>query len=153
MQPETIKVNGQTLNGADIKKKEFSPTEQWDQLAFRVIYNELAPKGFKKLTSGAFKGQQIAVCAGPGLPKIKVTSAQRIAAQLVRGFREQAKKSIHKELDEAKIEFEKARNFSRECPWWRLKEWYKRRSKGEYWCALVDSYETLIEKLDNTPIQ
>lgn len=74
MQPETkVKENG---------AKAHTPTEQWDHLAFQVIFNELAPKGFNKGTEYV------------KVTKKSLANTQKIAAQLIRGFRDKAKKGI-----------------------------------------------------------
>jgi hypothetical protein len=64
-------------------KKEFTAIEQWDMLAFKVIGNELVPKGFKTQKNGKYRGTEYVE-----VPKKAVTRTQKIGAQLVRGYRD-----------------------------------------------------------------
>jgi hypothetical protein len=133
------------------KKKEFSPVEQWDQLAFSVVYNELAPKGFKKVNHGHYRGTE---CSNlPILSKKRVQKVQKIAAQLVRGFRDKTKKEFQERLDAAKPLMTKYQTEWKECAWFRLKKKRLLRNKGEYYQALVDSYSEMIKVLENVSIK
>lgn len=139
MQPENIKVNAKAIEQTFAPKKELTPVQQWDQLAFQIIYKELAPQGFKKITSGAFKGQQIAVCASPGLSKIKVTSVQRISAQLVRGFREKAKEQVAMQLGAVEIILDKT-------PFWHFIDRIELKER-------IKVLQETKDRLNSTPIQ
>jgi hypothetical protein len=129
-------------------KKEFSPVEQWDQLAFSVIYNELAPRGFKTQKNGKYKGSEYVE-----VPKKTVIKTQKIGAQLVRGFRDKTKKEFQERLDAAKPLMTKYQTEWKECAWFRLKKKRLLRNKGEYYQALVDSYSEMIKVLENVSIK
>jgi hypothetical protein len=146
MQPETkVKENGQA--------REFTPTEQWDQLAFQVLYRELAPKGFKKVTGGSYKGQIIAVCDGPGLPKSKVTSAQKIAAQLIRGFREKTKKTLSDKIIQLEERFNKLDESYKKIPFWRYKKARRELDSLRHTQYTLIVYKDFIRLLDEMPIK
>ena len=146
MQPETIKVNGE--KPADIKTREFTPIENWDHLAFQVIYKELVPQGFKKVKNGKYKGSEFVE-----VPKKGVLRVQRIAAQLVRGYREKVKEVFKKDRDLSKDEFEKAKDRYINCPWYKFKLKKHLRHKADGWSGIVDTYEEVIHRLDQTPIK
>lgn len=147
MQPETIKVNGQTLNGADIVKKELTPVQQWDQLAFQVIYNEICPKGFRKVKNGKYRGSEYVE-----MPKKAVTRVQRISAQLIRGFREQAKLKVNSMLiiAEGKIDTAK-KQLSGSYLW----EYGRKRQLNDliqFYEGQVNAYKAVMRELDELKI-
>jgi hypothetical protein len=90
------------------KKKELTAIEQWDMLAFKVIGNELVPKGFKTQKNGKYRGTEYAE-----VPKKAVVRTQKIAAQLVRGYRDKLRKAIDEQISAGQM-------FSKTCKWWQF---------------------------------
>lgn len=107
--PETKPETKDNLEASrENKKNILSPAEQWNQLAFEVIRRELAPKGFSEIKRGPWRGKVQSNI--PFLSKQSVDHTGKIAAQLIRGYRQNAKvkvKAIIKELDEWVKEDEK----------------------------------------------
>jgi len=116
------------------KESQVHPLQQWDQLAFTLIYNELAKNGFKKVTSGGYRGLEIAKTNEPGLPKQRVTTCQRIAAQLVRDYRNKAKSLMKHQIETMKRELSRSK-------------WYQFRKKIEFKAA-IEVVEEQIKQLD-----
>lgn len=75
-----------------INTAEPSPVEQWDQVAFKLIHQELAPKGYSEIKRGPWRGKVQSNI--PFLPKQTVLNCQKISAQLIRTFRSKAVKEI-----------------------------------------------------------
>lgn len=65
--------------------KEISAIEQWDAVAFKLIQQELAPKGYSEIKRGPWRGKVQSNI--PFLPKQSVVNCQKIAAQMVRSYR------------------------------------------------------------------
>jgi hypothetical protein len=92
MQPETLE--------KPIKQKEvadMSPSDQWDQLAFKLIQQELAPKGYSEIKRGPYRGTVQSNI--PFLPKKTVQRCQNLAAQCVRSYRERVRKQVKEMAD------------------------------------------------------
>lgn len=153
MQPET-QTKDQIKFGVDTEKHKenlASPATQWDHLAFSVIGNELVPKGFKEIRSGVYRG---AVQANiPYLDKKTVIKTQKIAAQLVRGFRDKTKQriaAIIKEVDQWIAEDEVE---LKECG---LLQFKKKRNLKDKLISLrgqAGSYHRLLQELENVSIK
>lgn len=97
MKPKTK----ETLGASRENKKEISPADQWDVLAFKLINDELAPKGYSEIKRGPWRGKVRSNI--PFLPKRSVERCQQIAAQMVRSYRGKLAKVLkddHKELTE-----------------------------------------------------
>lgn len=94
MQPETVTKTKDNLEVSRENKKEISPILQWDQVAFKLIQDVLAPKGYKQIHSGKWRGLRIANAEQPGIVKSKVNQCQKIAAQMVRAYRESVKARV-----------------------------------------------------------
>lgn len=152
MQPDTattpkIKI-GQQPSG---DKKDLASIEQWDQLAFALIFRELAPKGFKKFQNGHWKGAEHADI--PFLPKKKVIQCQKISAQLVRGFRDKAKQQLDSEIDDVEKLVIHWQTKLKECGL--LMFGKKRTLKQEINNSkvMVNTLNLVRRRLDNTPIK
>lgn len=65
--------------------KEISAIEQWDAVAFKLIQQELAPKGYSEIKRGPWRGKVQSNI--PFLPKTSVVNCQKIAAQMARSYR------------------------------------------------------------------
>lgn len=68
------------------------PGKQWDQVAASLISKTLAPKGFHEVKRGPYRGKIVANV--PFLQKPVVDKCCNLAAQLVRSFREAARKDM-----------------------------------------------------------
>lgn len=134
MQPE-IKAPKQIIEAGI--KKEITPMQQWDHLAFSVIYQELVPKGFKEIKSGAYRGSVQANI--PFLSKKTVTKCQNIAAQLIRGFRDKSKAEMNKAAENLKT-------CLKDCKWYEF-------SAKRYYKANIEAMQTLVKLLDNVSIK
>lgn len=115
MQPETETVKFSSAEKPKQEPKQLTPIQEWDQVAFALIYQELAPNGFKKIHNGKRE-----VSSKQFLTKQTVKRCQNISAQLIRAYREQLRKMFddgEAELDvaiketEAKIKTTPLLNF------------------------------------------
>jgi hypothetical protein len=135
------------------EKREATPAEMWDQLSFKLIQQTLAPRGFKEIKSGHYKGLNIANTPAPGLEKSKVFQSQKLAAQLVRSYREKAKsklKSIIKELDvwvkEDEIKL-------KACRFWEFRKKQDLKYKIRSLYGQGGSASRILHELDNISIK
>jgi hypothetical protein len=117
--------------------KEINPAQQWDQLAFTLMYQELAPKGFKKFTNGHWRGLEHADI--PFLSKKTVQKCQKISAQLVRGFRDKAKKDLNVQIEEAKKNLSALR-------------WYHFRARWEA-KAVIETLNEVVKWIDKVSVK
>lgn len=151
MQPETkVKENGQSvLEKLDVKIKENnSPAQQWDYLAFQVIYNELAPRGFKKQKNGFYKGAEYVE-----VPKKTVLKTQKIAAQLIRGFRDKAKVEINKLIDKENKSGEESAKAAIDCPFWKVLTRLRHKKNAMVSLSRISALRDSIDALNNTIIK
>jgi hypothetical protein len=116
MQPETptetVKVKEQ---------KKLTPVQEWDQVAFSLIYQELAPDGFKKIHNGKRE-----VSTNQFLTKQTVKRCQNISAQLIRVFREGVRNEIQGLIKTREEILQQNQKFLREC------RFYQFRKKRHY---------------------
>lgn len=145
MQPETIKQNGQ--------KKQPTPIEQWDILAAKVISQELAPKGFKKLTSGSYRGLEIANHSTPGITKATVRKCQSIGVGLVRGFREKLRNGFTELSKSRRDEQEMILAELKACSFWQFKKRRQLSMDLDSAKAQEDAFEVGINLLNGTDIK
>lgn len=143
MQPDTTKENGHSvLEKLDTKIKENNtPTAQWDYLAFSVIYNELAPNGFNRGTEYVKVNKKL------------ISKTQKVAAQLIRGFREKAKQAIQATINLNKSAITMAEDDLKNVSW---VNYYKRdiiRMTIARLKAQKEAYELAIKELDQTTIE
>lgn len=96
--------------------KQHTPIEQWDQIAFHLIYQELAPTGFKKQKNGKYRGTEYVE-----VPKKAVIRTQKITAQLVRGFRDNVKKEFERMINESELAKHKVVKDLTETGWYKIK--------------------------------
>jgi len=107
--------------------KEILPIDQWDAVAFRMIRQELAPKGYSEIKRGPWRGKVQSNI--PFLHKQTVERCQQIAAQMVRSYRQKAIKEL--ELKTISIQEEKTKwegSLKNLSFWqWKQKDQFKRR--------------------------
>jgi hypothetical protein len=135
----------------NLVKKEYSPSEQWDHLAFSVVINELAPKGFKEVKQGAYRGSVQANI--PFLHKNAVVKTQKIAAQLVRGFRDRAKKDLGLRLSTACRLQEDAIKNRDACKFWEISKKKKHQKEYEHFRDQEGLLHIVINQLDQISIK
>jgi hypothetical protein len=102
-----------------LNKREFTPAEQWDQLAFTLIRQELAPKGYSEIKRGPWRGKVQSNI--PFLPKSSVERCQKVAAQLVRAYRDKVRIEIEAgmaQLEKVQIKYQEELN---DCHFWQFK--------------------------------
>lgn len=134
-------------------KKELTPDQQWDVLAYKVIESNLAPKGFKKVNNGKFRNLEIVNSDLPGLPKSKVQVCQRQAAQLVRGFREKVKKEYNDRLAKCERLEKDAINNRESCKFWQIGKRKQHQKEYEHFRNQIGIIQILINELDNVNIK
>lgn len=132
-------------------KKEQTPVQQWDALAIQLIVGELAPKGFKEIKRGPFKGTVVANL--DHLTKVRVDKTAKIAAQLVREYRKRAIKALNSngtallnEYNEAKADLEK-------CGRWQFRKKAELRKKRDIAHAQFQIMTQAIQQLNLISIQ
>lgn len=152
MQPE-VKQKIDAINEVTKPKKELTPAQQWDMLAFKVVERGLAPKGFKKITGGKFRGVEITNSDLPGLPKSRVFQVQRQAAQLVRGFREKVKKEYNDRLAKCERLEKDAINNRESCKFWQIGKRKQHQKEYEHFRNQIGIIQILINELDNVNIK
>jgi hypothetical protein len=146
-------MNETKFGGTPEKQKEnLVPSQQWDHLAFEIVSQTLAPKGFKKITNGAHRGATIARL-DHGLERHQVQKLQRSVAQLVRSFRSKTKKSLQERLQKVEERSKSASDLFNNCKFWEFKK--KGLLQKEYFhyrdqCGLL---MILINELDNIEIK
>src|SRR5688572_25989388 len=102
MQPETKPQTNDNLEASRENKKkvldsrDFTPIEQWDNLCYTLIRQELAPKGFSEIKRGPWRGKVQSNI--PFLPKHTVDRTGKIAAQLVRTYRDKVRRELEGRL-------------------------------------------------------
>lgn len=145
MSPETIKVNGQAVQ---TEKKELTPVQQWDQLAFQVIYNEICPKGFRKVKNGKYRGSEYVE-----MPRKAVVRVQRVSAQLIRGFRDLTKKQITDRIDTAvRLQNDAVRNRDA-CKFWEISKRNQHQKEYEHFRDHIGLLEIVKNQLDQVGIK
>lgn len=149
MQPET-KPYPTTAQKA---KKQPTPMEQWDILAAKVISQELAPKGFKKLTSGSYRGIEIANHSTPGITKATVRKCQSIGAGLVRGFREKVRKELNELLSVREKQFDTLQGDLNKCHFYQFRKKADLKEEITHFRAMVGVLIIAINKLDSIDIK
>lgn len=150
MQPETHTKDQIKFGVAPEKHKEnlATPTQQWDHLAFSVIGNELVPKGFKEKKNGMYRGTEYVE-----VPKKSVARTQKIAAQLVRGFRDKVKQrieAIQKDFDQW-ISEDDAK--LKACRFWELGKKRDLKDKLISLRGQAGSFHRLLQELENIGIK
>lgn len=152
MQPDTATNTQIKIGDPPGKQKEnLAPIEQWDQLAFTLMFQQLAPKGFKKFQNGHWKGADHADI--PFLPKKTVIQCQKIAAQLVRGFREKAKQQIKERLKRYTSDYESWTKILSERKFWQITQKRNFKLIIRSLKAKIGTCNILLSELDNIPIK
>lgn len=159
MQPETETLpNGKKIivndEGQKPKVKEVSdmtPSDQWDQLAFKLIQQELVPKGYSEIKRGPYRGTVQSNI--PFLPKKTVQRCQNLAAQCVRSYRERVRRRISdhvKELDQWVKEDEQR---LKACRFWEFRKSADLKYKIRSLYGQAGSARTVLTALDQTGIK
>ena len=148
MQPETK----QKVKAIESEPK-ISPVEQWDQVAFKLIQDTLAPKGYKQITNGRWRGLRIVNAEQPGIVKSKVTQCQRISAQLVRTYRDKVRIEIEGRIANLDKWIKEEQAKLKACRFWQFKR--KAELKGDLRSLFgqAGSLQHLLRELDNIGIK
>lgn len=159
MQPETETLpNGKKVVVNDEGRKpkvkdvaEMTGPEQWDQLAFKLMLQELAPKGFSEIKRGPYRGTVQSNI--PFLPKKTVQRCQNLAAQCVRSYRERIIKScdarvkyIQEQVGKVEVDFKSAML-------WHFKRKALCRKLSTIYYTELDNIKTFVSILNNTGIK
>lgn len=107
-----------------------------DAVAYNMIKQELAPKGFTEIRTGAWKGKVRSNI--DFLPQQSVKYCQNIAAQMVRTFREQAKLKLETQIGLAKSSAATLK-------------WYQIREKWAY-KGIIEALSGTLKELDNIEV-
>lgn len=145
MQPENIKVNGKSVESA---KKELTPVEQWDHIAFQVILNELVPNGYKKVKNGKYRGSEYAE-----VPKNVVIKTQKIAAQLIRVYRDMVKSSLKQRLATVERLRDDAVSNLHKSNFWQISKKTNHQNEYEHFVNQSGLIQIIINELDKIKIK
>lgn len=148
MQPETkekIKAINDTFAPKEPKKLE--PINEWDQLAFALIYQELAPKGFKKIYNGKKE-----VSAIQFLTKQTVKRCQNISAQLIRAYRQALRKHLESKVKESNEALMRYQVELSDCGILNFKAKARCKKSITHYAALIGAYESVRIHLDMVEI-
>jgi hypothetical protein len=153
MQPETnLKIKANDINKA--ANTEAPPLIwQWDQVAHRLIAQELAPKGFKKVNHGVHKGSEIANSKFPGISRFQVTACQRIASQMVRSFRARLKRTCESRVKYTQEQADKRLSDLRLCAWWEFQEKARLKKERVEYLIEAQNIRTFLSTIENLPVQ
>lgn len=131
--------------------KEISAIEQWDAVAFKLIQQELAPKGYSEIKRGLWRGKVRSNI--PFLPKTSVVNCQKIAAQMVRTFRGKTLKELEELYDLTVKHSEECKKEAAECHFWQLRKKREcRKMAAEFWCHAL-GFSGAKHILNNIPIK
>jgi hypothetical protein len=133
-------------------EKKILPSQQWDHLAFEIVSQTLAPKGFKKITNGAHRGATIARL-DHGLEKHQVQKCQRSVAQLVRSFRSKFKASLIVRIEEADKKSKAASEQFEKCRFWQYEKKQKLKDEYAHYRDHSGLLHILVNQLDNIEIK
>lgn len=145
MQPEIDKIQ--------TGKNVLITADQWDVLAFRLIQQTLAPKGYKELKSGSYRGLVVANSSQPGLVKGKVIDCQKISAQLVRTFRQKAKNQVSKIISELDTWAKEDQAKLKACRFWQFSKKTELKYKIRSLLGQAGSAQRILNELDNIGIK
>jgi hypothetical protein len=133
-------------------EKKVLPAQQWDHLAFEIVSQTLAPKGFKKITNGAHRGATIARL-DHGLEKHQVQKCQRSVAQLVRSFRSKTKKSLQERLEKVEERSKSASDLFNKCKFWEIGKRGNLQKEYFHYRDQAGLLMLIINELDNIEIK
>ncbi len=134
-----------------MKPDTLSPIEQWDQVAFTLIRNELAPKGFSEIKRGPWRGKVQSNI--PFLPKHTVDRCQKGAAQLVRAFRDKVRMELEGRMKDAEVKRDQALKDMDACTFFQFRRKRKFQEVHAYYRDRVDLLMILIMELDRIGIK
>lgn len=154
MQPETATIPqtkfGQHPSG---DKKDLAAVEQWDMVAFKLIQDILAPKGFKEVKNGTWRGLKIANALEPGLIKDKVNLCQKTSAQLVRSYRIRAKGKVNQIISELDTWIKDDQTKLAACQFWEFSKKTELKYKIRSLHGQAGSAQRILNELDNIGIK
>lgn len=136
---------------ADKPVREPSSVEQWDHLAQTLIRKELAPKGFSEIKRGPWRGKVQANI--PFLPKHTVDRTGKIAAQLVRAYRDKALKALNKDAEASEALYKQNRAKYETCPFWKFGEKKRLYRLANSYCGAMEAYNDAILTLTDIGIK
>jgi hypothetical protein len=151
MQPKTEPRPKDNLGTSRENTKEILPIDQWDAVAFRMIRQELAPKGYSEIKRGPWRGKVQSNI--PFLHKQTVERCQQIAAQMVRSFRQKAIKDLEAEIKHCEKLRDEMKAIYQACPWWRIVK--RRRCYGiaQAHDGAVEAFRSAVAQLNNVSIK
>lgn len=150
MQPKAD-IKREQKGGPKASSMAITPAEQWDQIAFKLIKDELAPKGYSEIKRGPYRGRVQANI--PFLAKGQVERCQKAAAQLVRVFRDKVKTELEGRLKDAEHQSNLAVKDLRDCPFWKFRLRRKHREAYVFYRDHAGMLHILINQLDNISIK
>lgn len=152
MQPE-VKEKIEAINQVTKPKEvsEMSGPEQWDALAFKLIQQELAPKGYSEIKRGAYKGTVQSNI--PFLPKKTVQRCQNLAAQCVRSYRERVRKAFVNRMEFATGREQQAVKDRDNCHFWQVRRKRAHQKIYEHYRDQSGLLQIIINELDKIGIK
>lgn len=157
MRPKTETKTKDNLEGSRENKKEIlnqrerTPVEQWDQLAFQLIRQELAPKGFSEIKRGPWRGKVQSNI--PFLPKSTVDRCQKGAAQLIRSYRERLRAKIKSGIADLDKFTKQYQDELRACYFWQFKKKAEIRGNLRSVLGQAGSLHHVLNELDQIGIK
>lgn len=147
MQPETeIKEKPKAKEVADMTGQE-----QWDQLAFKLMLQELAPKGFSEIKRGPYRGTVQSNI--PFLPKKTVQRCQNLAAQCVKSYRDRTRRRITDMVKELDIWIKEDEQKLKACRFWEFGKRTELKYKIRSLYGQAGSARKILVELDQIGIK
>lgn len=146
---------GKTLS--EIKTRQESQNnilntvKNWDELCYKAILSELAPKGFKESRDKRFRGTIISTL--DMLTKNRVDKTCKIAASLVRGYRENLRRAILDELEVGKKAAEDINDLVKSTPFHKFRLLKNRTNDLKLIRAKIEGMEMALAQLDHVSIK
>lgn len=157
MQPKTEAKTKQNLEAPRENKKEVlnaqevRPIDQWDAVAFRLIRQELAPKGYSEIKRGPWRGKVQSNI--PFLPKRSVERCQQIAAQMVRMYRANAVNNLKAQVDAGNKAVHNLEDERKRCPFWRFGRRRDLNDEIMHHMAATSALNHWLHNLESIPVK
>lgn len=133
------------------KLTDFPPSEQWDRVARQLMIQELAPKGFKVSKNKNYHGAMAADI--PFLSNKTVGKCQSIACQLVRSYRDKAKKELDEMISAREEGRDEIQAQYRACWFFQFKKKAGLKTTIFGYNSMIGMLEITKNKLDQMPVQ